>query len=142
MADAEEILSRQLTRRAGSDHSTFAHRALIRVRLYQWDVALRDAETVSIVFFLHALKVILLHGQSIEIQPSVTAHVAKGLALFGQDEHALATQAFHVALRECDVSDKVIVSFVKVSYVSTYVGSLTTWLLSTVHFFVHSRVSY
>lgn len=48
--DAEEILSRQLIRRTGSDHSAFANRALIRARLLHWDAALRDAETVS--FFL------------------------------------------------------------------------------------------
>lgn len=50
--DAEEILSRQLIRRTGSDHSAFANRALIRARLRHWDAALRDAETVSFVSFL------------------------------------------------------------------------------------------
>jgi hypothetical protein len=51
--DAEEILSRQLIRRTSSDHSAFANRALIRARLHHWDAALRDAETVSFVFFFH-----------------------------------------------------------------------------------------
>ena len=51
--DAEEILSRQLIRRTGSDHSAFANRALIRARLHHWDAALRDAETVSFVLFFH-----------------------------------------------------------------------------------------
>ena len=45
----------------------------------------------------------------------MTAHVAKGFALFGQQKYALAVHAFNVALRECDVRDKVFVSLVKVS---------------------------
>lgn len=50
--DVEEILSKHLIRCTGSDHSLFANRALIRARLRRWDAALRDAETVSLVFFL------------------------------------------------------------------------------------------
>lgn len=57
--DAEEMLSRQIIRRTGSDHTAFANRALIRTRLHRWDAALRDAEIVSAVFFLDTLKVIL-----------------------------------------------------------------------------------
>ncbi|KAH0831287.1 hypothetical protein J3R83DRAFT_13923 [Lanmaoa asiatica] len=93
--DAEEILSKQLIHRMGSDHSAFANRALVRARLHHWDAALRDAET------------------SIDIQPSVTAHVAKGFALFGQQKYASGVHAFNAALHECDDCDKVIVSLVK-----------------------------
>lgn len=53
--DAEEILSRQLTRRTGFDHSALAHRALIRARLHHWDAALRDSETVSSMCLLHEI---------------------------------------------------------------------------------------
>lgn len=49
--DAEEILSRHLIRHTGSDYSVFANRALIRARLHHWNAALRDAETVSFVFY-------------------------------------------------------------------------------------------
>ncbi|KAH0838775.1 hypothetical protein J3R83DRAFT_7151 [Lanmaoa asiatica] len=93
--DAEEILSRQLIRRTGSDHSAFANRALIRARLHHWNTALRDAET------------------SIDIQPSVVAHVAKGFALFGQEKYGLAVEAFNVALRQCDVHDRDVVLLIK-----------------------------
>ena len=132
MDDAEEILSKQIVRRMGSDHCAYANRALVRARLHRWDAALRDAEMVSIVLFFHdILKVIWLYGQSIDIQPSVTAHVAKGFALFGQQKYASAVHTFNVALRECDVRDKVLVSLVKVSCLSMYVSSfITAFLLS------------
>ena len=130
--DAEEMLSRQIIRRTGSDHTTFANRALIRTRLHRWDAALRDAEIVSAVFlFLDALKVILSHVQSLDIQPSVAACVAKGFALFGQQKYASAVHAFNVALRECDVRDRALVSLVKVIKLSTmYAGSFIVLLLS------------
>ncbi|KAH0838771.1 hypothetical protein J3R83DRAFT_7146 [Lanmaoa asiatica] len=95
MDDAEEILSMQIIRRKGADYSALANRALIRARSHHWDAALRDAET------------------SIDIQPSVTAHIAKGFALFGQQKHTSALHAFNVALHECDGRDKVLVSLVK-----------------------------
>ena len=88
-----------------------------------------DAETVGIVFFQSEIFVNLFHGQSIDIQPSVTAHIAKGIALFGQHKYDLAIQAFDVALRECDNRDKVLVSLIKVSYPSMYIDSLITPLL-------------
>lgn len=53
LEDAEEILSRQVIRGTGPDHTAFANRALIRARLHHWNAALRDAETVSFVSFLH-----------------------------------------------------------------------------------------
>ena len=114
----------------------FANRALIRARLGHWDAALRDAETVGIVFIFHdAPMIILLHGQSIEIQPSVTAHVAKGFALFGQQKYTSAVHAFNLALRDCDARDKGFVSLVKVSCLSMCVHSLIN------HFSVVSQLS-
>ena len=59
----------------------------------------------------------------------MTGHVAKGFALFGQQKYASAVHAFNVALRECDVRDRVSVSLIKVSCPSVYPCSLITFLL-------------
>ena len=59
----------------------------------------------------------------------MTAHVAKGFALFGQQKYASAVHAFDVALRECDVRDKVSVLLIKVSHPSMYLCLLITFLL-------------
>ena len=63
--------------------------------------------------------------QSIDIQPSVVAHVAKGFALFGQEKYGFAVEAFNVALKQCDIHDRDVVLLIKVSCPSTFVGLLT-----------------
>ncbi|KAG9310375.1 hypothetical protein JVU11DRAFT_9509 [Chiua virens] len=93
--DTEEILSRYIFRHTDSDYYAFASRALVRARLHNWDAALRDAET------------------SIDIQPSVIAHVAKGFALFGKGKYKFAVEAFKIAFQQCDVDDRDIVSLIK-----------------------------
>jgi hypothetical protein len=70
-----------------------------------------------------------LHTQSIDIQPSVVAHVAKGFALFGQEKYGYAVEAFNVALRQCEIHDRDVVLLIKVSRPSMYVSLLTSRLL-------------
>lgn len=121
LEDAEELLSRQTIGRVDTDHSVLAKRALIQARLHEWDAALKCAEIVCPVFLLNSLTVISFHGQSINIQSSVIAHVARGFALFGKKEYASAVEAFNDAFRECNMSDRTLVSLVKVSHPSKQV---------------------
>ena len=121
LEDAEELLSRQTIGRVDTDHSVLAKRALIQARLHEWDTALKYAETVCLVFLLNGVTVISFHEQSIDIQPSVIAHVARGFALFGKKEYASAVEAFNDAFRECNMSERALVSLAKVSHPSVRV---------------------
>ncbi|KAF8432946.1 hypothetical protein L210DRAFT_830973, partial [Boletus edulis BED1] len=60
-------------------HHVLASRALVRVRLQQWDAALADAE------------------MAIDNQPSVIAYIAKSLAHIGNEEK-------HKGYRACDIA--------------------------------------
>ena len=61
----------------------------------------------------------------------MAAYVAKGFALFGQQKYASAVHSFNVALRECDVRDRALVSLVKVIELSTmYASSFIVLLFS------------
>ena len=53
----------------------------------------------------------------------------KGFALFGHKKYALVVHVFDIALRECDIHDKVFVLLIKVSHPSMYPCSLITFLL-------------
>lgn len=73
-----------------------------------------------------------LNTQSIDIQPSVVAHVAKGFALFGKEKYELAVAAFDVALRQCDLRDRDAVLLIKVRFAFKYAELLISYL-SLVH---------
>lgn len=81
-----------------------------------------------------------LNTQSIDIQSSVVAQVAKGFALLGQEKYEFAVETFNVALRQCDLHDRDVVLLIKVSFLSMYV-TLFISRLSSVYRVVRGRIS-
>ncbi|KAN0094879.1 hypothetical protein V8E55_003166 [Tylopilus felleus] len=79
LEDADALLITAIHESQNQSHGLLAARALIRARLQHWDDALADANAV------------------IEIQPSVIAYIAKGLAHVGKGEKSMAYRARDIA---------------------------------------------
>ncbi|KAF8552355.1 hypothetical protein OG21DRAFT_1511593 [Imleria badia] len=79
LANAEASLSAAIHDSRSLSHHELASRALVRVRLQQWDAAIADAT------------------ESIKIEPSVIGYIAKSVALVGNGEK-------HKAYRACDIA--------------------------------------
>ncbi|KAG6377835.1 hypothetical protein JVT61DRAFT_14615 [Boletus reticuloceps] len=79
LTNADTLLTAAITSSQDSSHRVLASRALVRVRLREWDTALVDAE------------------KAIEIQPSVIGYIAKSMALVGKGER-------HKGYRTCDIA--------------------------------------
>ncbi|KAF8551245.1 hypothetical protein OG21DRAFT_1487133 [Imleria badia] len=79
LAIAKESLTTAIPASQNPIHHTLASRALIQVRLKQWNAAIADA------------------NESIKIRPSIIGYIAKSVALVGKGEK-------HKAYRACDLA--------------------------------------
>ncbi|KAH0826114.1 WD40-repeat-containing domain protein [Lanmaoa asiatica] len=90
LARAEEILSSEIGRSSGPLHYHLANRALVRARRRQWDGALDDAQTQSLIALL-----------------------AKSVAQSGQERCNAAIETLDIAIENGDREEKDFVRLVK-----------------------------
>jgi len=90
-----------------------AHRALVRTRLKQHDMAIDDAKKVNFHHvWLHA--VLISARQSIEVQRSAIGYIAHANAHIGIGEHESAMRIFDLVFSECIPSENKILLLIKV----------------------------
>ena len=68
LTDADALLTAAIYEPRNPSPHVLASRALVRVRLKQWDAALVDAETVLVTFFLYSLRI--TNANVVIIRPS------------------------------------------------------------------------
>ncbi|KAG9315362.1 hypothetical protein JVU11DRAFT_4508 [Chiua virens] len=86
LGNAESVFTQEITRSSG-DHHALANRAFIRVRSERWKEAFNDAE------------------ESIKIQPSAIAFIAKSMALVGNGKIADGYRSCDLAFTHSDPND-------------------------------------
>ncbi|KAH0838860.1 WD40-repeat-containing domain protein [Lanmaoa asiatica] len=79
LANAEALLTQEITESRDPGHHVLASRALVRAHLRHWEAAIVDAT------------------KSINIRPTVIGYIAKSIALVGNGER-------HEAYRACDIA--------------------------------------
>jgi hypothetical protein len=79
-------LTETITNSGNKNHLALANRALVRAHLQLWDLAIDDAEKVSLRLLSHTLMLIPNYHKSIKIRPSVIGYIAKSVALIGKGE--------------------------------------------------------
>ncbi|KAI6040395.1 hypothetical protein EDC04DRAFT_2996564 [Pisolithus marmoratus] len=87
LASTEMLLSAEITGTSSASHYLLANRALIRVHLEHWALAIEDAE------------------RSLKIQPSPIGHIAMAVALLGQGDREGALCTFDLAFHDCEVHE-------------------------------------
>ena len=84
------------------------------MRLGHWELAIEDAESVSLRSLSHALMFTLSCCKSIKINPSVNAYIARSLALIGAGEKAEGCRVYDVAFSDYHAIDVDLVRLIKV----------------------------
>ena len=97
LADTETSLTGTITNSRNQSHHALANRALVRARLRHWDLAIEDAENVSLHSLSHTL--ILNYYKSIKIHPSFNGYIAQSLALIGGGKKAEGCRVYDLAFR-------------------------------------------
>ena len=77
-----------------------AHRALVRARSKQWEMAIGDAKEVSSSGNLAFYVVFTIVCQSIKVQRSVIGYIAHAITLVANREHESALRAFDLVFTE------------------------------------------
>jgi WD40 repeat protein len=99
LADVETSLTGTITNSRNQSHHALANRALVRARLQHWDLAIEDAENVSLRSLSHTLLLILNYHKSIKIHPSFNGYIAQSLALVGGGKKAEGCRVYDLAFR-------------------------------------------
>lgn len=114
LEDAEKLLTAAIASPLNHGHHVLASRALIRVRLGQWDAAIEDAEQVCTILFLHASALIFLYIKSIKTQTSVIGYIAMFVALFGKGKKQEGYRACDIASEHFHSTHVTILLLIKV----------------------------
>ena len=105
LADSETSLTGIIINSRNQSHHALANRALIRARLRHWDLAIEDAENVSLRLLSHTPMFNLNHYKSIKVHPSVNGYIARSLALIGGGKKADGCRVYDLAFRHCHTID-------------------------------------
>ena len=84
------------------------------MRLRHWDLAIEDAENVSLRLLSDTLMFILYYHKSIKIRPSVSAYIAQSLALIGAGKKGEGCRVYDLAFRHYDTMDVDLILLIKV----------------------------
>ena len=114
LADTETSLTGAITDSRNQSHHALANRALVRARLRHWDLAIEDAENVSLRLLFHTLIFILNYYKSIKIHPSVNAYIAQSLALIGKGKKTEGCRVYDLAFRHYHTIDVDLILLIKV----------------------------
>ena len=114
LADTETSLTQTITNSRHQKHHALANRALVRVRLGHWNLAMEDAESVSLRSLPHTLMFTLSCCKSIKINPSVNAYIARSLALIGAGKKAEGCRMYDVAFSNYHGIDVDLIHLIKV----------------------------
>lgn len=115
LSSIEKLFTEDVLRPSNPFHCAraLAHRALVRARLKQHDMAIDDAKKVN----FHHLRfhaVLTTARQSIEVQRSAIGYIAHAVAHIGNGEHESAMRIFDLVFSECTPSENRILLLIKV----------------------------
>ncbi|KAF8546776.1 hypothetical protein OG21DRAFT_1527604 [Imleria badia] len=105
LADTEASLTETITNSGHKSHHALANRALVRVHLQLWDLAIEDAEKVYLRLLSRSHMLISGYHKSIKICPSVVGYISKSVALIGSGRKEDGLGIFDLAFRHCDAID-------------------------------------
>ena len=114
LADTETSLTQTITNSRNQCHHALANRALVRVRLGRWDLAIEDAESVSLRSLSRTLMFTLSCCKSININPSANGYIAQSLALIGAGKKAEGCHVYDLAFRHYHPIDVDVIHLIKV----------------------------
>jgi hypothetical protein len=108
-------LTQTITNSRNKSHwHALADRALVQARLRRWNLAIKDAENVSLRLLSHTLIFVVYCYKSIKIRPSVNAYIALSLALIGGGKREEGCRVYDLAFRHCHTVDVNLVLLIKV----------------------------
>ncbi|KAF8546059.1 WD40 repeat-like protein, partial [Imleria badia] len=113
LAKADALLTEAIHESRDASHDVLAGRAVVRVRLQQWDAALVDAEMVLVALLSHTLALTLIEVKAINVQPSVFGYIAKSMALVGKGEKHKGYQACDMAFERFHSSHGTFILLIK-----------------------------
>ena len=119
LADTETSLTRTIINSRSQSHHALANRALVRARLRHWDLAIEDAENVSLRSLFHTPIFILNYYKSIKIHPSVIGYIAQSLALIGGGNKTEGCRVYDLAFRHYHTIDVDLILLIKVCILRT-----------------------
>ena len=114
LADTETSLTQTITNSRNQSHHALANRALVRVRLGHWGLAIEDAENVGPRSLSHTLMFTLGCYKSIKINPSVNGYIAQSLALIGAGKKAEGCRVYDLAFKHYHPIDVDLIHLIKV----------------------------
>lgn len=114
LADTEASLTDTITNSGHPSHDALANRAIVRVHLRRWDVAIDDAEKASPCLLSRPLFLTLIDSKSINICPSAVGYISKSVALIGGGKKEEGCRVFDLAFTHCHPHDLDFLLLVKV----------------------------